>query len=59
MIKEITLKNLKILEFPNQYRSKWLKTIFHFHIHIIPRRKDDIDNPRGGIRGVIPDKQKY
>ena len=35
------------------------QTIFHFHIHIIPRRKDDIDNPRGGIRGVIPDKQKY
>ena len=35
------------------------KTIFHFHIHIIPRRKGDIDNPKGGIRGVIPDKQKY
>ncbi len=35
------------------------QTIFHFHIHIIPRRKGDIDNPRGGIRGVIPDKQKY
>ena len=35
------------------------QTIFHFHIHIIPRRKDDIQNPKGGIRGVIPDKQKY
>ena len=35
------------------------QTVFHFHIHIIPRRKGDIDNPRGGIRGVIPDKQKY
>ena len=33
--------------------------ILHFHIHIIPRRKGDIDNPKGGIRGVIPDKQKY
>ena len=35
------------------------QTVFHFHIHIIPRRKGDIDNPKGGIRGVIPDKQKY
>ena len=35
------------------------QTVFHFHIHIIPRRKHDIDNPKGGIRGVIPDKQKY
>ena len=35
------------------------QTIFHFHIHIIPRRKGDIDNRKGGIRGVIPDKQKY
>ena len=35
------------------------QTIFHFHIHIIPRRKGDFDNPKGGIRGVIPDKQKY
>ena len=35
------------------------QTIFHFHIHIIPRRKGDIKNPKGGIRGVIPDKRKY
>ena len=35
------------------------QTVFHFHIHIIPRRKGDIDNPKGGIRGVIPNKQKY
>ena len=35
------------------------QTIFHFHIHIIPRRKGDIENPKGGIRGIIPDKQKY
>ena len=35
------------------------QTVFHFHIHIIPRRKGDIDNPKGGIRGVISDKQKY
>ena len=35
------------------------QTVFHFHIHIIPRRKDDTDNPRGGVRGVIPNKQGY
>ena len=35
------------------------QTIFHFHMHIIPRRKGDTNNPRGGIRGVIPEKQKY
>ncbi len=35
------------------------QTIFPFHIHIIPRRKGDIDNPKEGIRGVISDKQKY
>ena len=35
------------------------QTIFHCHIHIIPRRQGDTPNPRGGVRGVIPEKQKY
>ena len=35
------------------------QTIFHCHIHIIPRRKGDTPNPRGGVRGVIPEKQMY
>jgi len=35
------------------------QTINHLHIHLIPRRKGDIKNPRGGVRGVIPDKQDY
>ena len=35
------------------------QTIMHFHIHIIPRYKGDTKNPRGGIRGVIPNKQNY
>ena len=35
------------------------QTIFHCHIHIIPRRHGDTPNPKGGIRGVIPLKQKY
>ena len=35
------------------------QTIFHCHIHVIPRRQGDTPNPRGGVRGVIPLKQKY
>ena len=35
------------------------QTIFHCHIHIIPRRHGDTPNPRGGVRGVIPEKQFY
>jgi diadenosine tetraphosphate (Ap4A) HIT family hydrolase len=35
------------------------QTIFHCHIHLIPRRKGDVENPRGGVRGVIPGKQSY
>lgn len=35
------------------------QSIMHCHIHLIPRRKGDIDNPKGGVRGVIPSKQKY
>ena len=35
------------------------QTIMHFHMHIIPRYKGDVENPRGGVRGVIPTKQNY
>lgn len=35
------------------------QTIFHCHMHLIPRRKGDVDEPRGGVRGVIPSKQRY
>lgn len=35
------------------------QTIFHVHIHLIPRYKGDTDDPRGGVRGVIPSKQSY
>ena len=35
------------------------QTVMHLHVHLIPRRKGDIDDPRGGVRGVIPSKQKY
>lgn len=35
------------------------QTIFHSHTHLIPRRKNDTSNPKGGVRGVIPNKQQY
>lgn len=35
------------------------QTVMHFHQHLIPRRDADTPNPRGGVRGVIPDKQSY
>lgn len=35
------------------------QSIMHCHIHIIPRYKGDVVNPRGGVRGVIPSKQNY
>ena len=35
------------------------QSIFHCHIHLIPRRKGDVDNPQGGVRRVIPSRQYY
>lgn len=35
------------------------QTIFHCHIHMIPRRRNDIDDPTGGVRNVIPEKGNY
>ncbi len=35
------------------------QTIFHCHIHLIPRRKGDVKEPRGGVRNVIPGKGDY
>lgn len=35
------------------------QTVNHVHIHLIPRYKGDVEDPRGGVRGVIPGKQKY
>jgi ATP adenylyltransferase len=35
------------------------QTIHHVHIHLIPRYTGDVPDPRGGVRGVIPDKRSY
>ena len=35
------------------------QSIMHCHIHLIPRREGDVDNPQGGVRAVIPEKQHY
>ena len=35
------------------------QSVFHCHMHLIPRYKGDVPNQKGGVRGVIPSKQKY
>ena len=35
------------------------QSVMHCHIHLIPRRVGDVENPQGGIRSVIPHKQHY
>jgi len=35
------------------------RSIHHLHVHVIPRYKGDVENPRGGVRNVIPGKGNY
>ncbi len=35
------------------------QSIFHVHVHLMPRRKGDTENPKGGVRGAIPHKRTY
>ena len=35
------------------------QSVPHIHVHVIPRYRGDMENPKGGVRGVIPGKQKY
>ena len=35
------------------------QTVFHVHLHLIPRYEGDVAKPRGGVRSVIPAKQNY
>ena len=35
------------------------QSVFHVHMHLIPRYKGDVEHPKGGVRGVIPSTRKY
>lgn len=35
------------------------QTIAHVHVHVMPRYRDDVDDPRGGVRNVIPQRAVY
>ena len=35
------------------------QSVMHVHVHLIPRFNGDVENPMGGVRGVIPKKQSY
>ena len=35
------------------------QSVFHVHIHLIPRYHGDIEDPKGGVRGVIPGRREY
>lgn len=35
------------------------QTVAHAHLHVIPRHHGDVADPRGGIRGIIPEKARY
>lgn len=35
------------------------QTVMHAHIHLIPRREGDVENPQGGVRGCVPGKMGY
>ena len=35
------------------------QSVMHIHMHLIPRYKGDVDDPCGGVRGVIPNKKNY
>jgi diadenosine tetraphosphate (Ap4A) HIT family hydrolase len=35
------------------------QSVWHCHVHLIPRRKGDVDSPKGGVRHVIPNKGHY
>ena len=54
--KDITVKGFNIGTNAEKVAGQ---TIMHCHIHLIPRRQGDVENPQGGVRGVIPSKQHY
>ena len=59
--KEIEFKDSKVKGFNIGTNSGKIsgQSILHCHIHLIPRREGDVENPQGGVRSVIPSKQHY
>ena len=59
--KEIEIKDKSVKGFNIGINSGKVagQSIMHSHIHLIPRREDDVKNPQGGVRSVIPLKQHY
>jgi len=35
------------------------QSVMHLHVHVIPRYAGDMEEPRGGVRGVIPERRGY
>ncbi|KAF5035174.1 HIT domain protein [anaerobic digester metagenome] len=35
------------------------QTVMHLHVHVIPRYTGDVEDPRGGVRGAVPEKRVY
>ena len=61
-VKEQTLnkdKSVKAFNIGTNAGKMAGQSIMHCHIHLIPRRKGDVENPQGGVRSVIPKKQHY
>ena len=54
--KDVTVKGFNIGTNAGKIAGQ---SIMHCHIHLIPRREGDVDNPQGGVRSVIPNKQHY
>ena len=52
-------KNVKAFNIGTNIGKISGQSIMHCHIHLIPRRVGDVENPQGGVRGVIPSKQHY
>jgi len=52
-------KNVKAFNIGTNVGKIAGQSIMHCHIHLIPRREGDVENPQGGVRSVIPLKQHY